>query len=311
MFDILITVIPVFLVIGGGYAASRAKVFSSPSVDGLMYFTQGFAIPCLLFTSMAELDLGAVFDWRLLLSFYGGATACFAIAILLMRYVFRRRPGESVAVGFGALFSNSLLLGLPITERAFGAEALGPNFGIISIHSPFCYLLGITVMEFARAEGRGLAETARAVVKAMFRNTLMIGLALGLAVNVTGLAVPEPVWAAADMMARAALPAALFGLGGILTRYRLRESLGEAMTIAGLSLILHPLIALGLGAGVFNLSQGFLNSLVMTAAMAPGVNAYVFANLYNRGKDAAASAVLLGTLFSVVTASVWLYVLRH
>ena len=81
-----------------------------------------------------------------------------------------------MAIGFGALFSNSVLLGLPIMERAYGAASLAPNFAIVSIHAPFCYLLGITAMEFARADGRGLGGTARAVAQAMFRNALMIGL---------------------------------------------------------------------------------------------------------------------------------------
>ena len=47
----------------------------------------------------------------------------------------------------------------------------------------------------------------------------------------------------------------------------------------------------------------------MTAAMAPGVNAYVFASLYARGQAQAASAVLLATGLSVVTVSAWLTLL--
>ena len=47
----------------------------------------------------------------------------------------------------------------------------------------------------------------------------------------------------------------------------------------------------------------------MTAAMAPGVNSYVFASLYSRGQAQAASAVLLATAVSVLTVSVWLAVL--
>ena len=61
---------------------------------------------------------------------------------------------KSVVIGLGALFSNSVLLGLPITERAFGSDALSANFAIISIHAPVCYLLGVLVMEFSRADGR-------------------------------------------------------------------------------------------------------------------------------------------------------------
>jgi predicted permease len=303
---VFIVVLPVFLVIGAGYAASRSGVFSTSAVDGLMVFTQSFAIPCLLFRALADLDLGAVFDPRLLVSFYIGAVICFALGTLGARHLFGRRPGEAVAIGFGALFSNSVLLGLPIMERAYGPEALAPTFAIISIHAPFCYLVGITTMEFARADGRSLAGTVRAVARAMFRNALMIGLMLGFVVNLGEIPLPGPLRAALDMMADAALPAALFGLGGVLTRYAIRASLAEAGMIAGLSLVLHPAIALLLAAGAFGLSEGFVRSAVVTSAMAPGVNTYVFASLYSRGQAQAASAILLATGLSVLTVSGWL-----
>jgi predicted permease len=306
---LLLVVLPVFLVTGAGYAATRTRLFAPAAVDGLMVFTQGFAIPCLLFRAIIDLDLGAVFDARLMLSFYIGAVIAFALGVLGARRLFRHRPGEAVAVGFGALFSNSVLLGLPIMERAYGAASLAPNFAIVAIHAPFCYLLGIAAMEFARADGRGVAGTARAVLGAMFRNALMIGLLLGFAVNLGGIPVPETVRAAVDMMADAALPAALFGLGGVLTRYSLRASVWEAGMIAGLSLVLHPAITWSLAAGVFALPAEFVRSAVVTAAMAPGVNTYVFASLYSRGQAQAASAVLLGTALSVLTVSAWLALL--
>ena len=104
----------------------------------------------------------------------------------------------------------------------------------------------------------------------MFRNALMIGLMLGFAVNLGGIPLPGPLRAGLDMMADAALPAALFGLGGVLTRYAIRASLAEAGMIAALSLVLHPAIACVLSAGVFGLSEGFVRSAVVTAAMAPG-----------------------------------------
>jgi predicted permease len=306
---VLLVVLPVFLVIGGGWLAVRSGVFSASAVDGLMVYTQSFAIPCLLFRALVDLDLGAVFNPGLLVSFYTGAVVAFALGILGARRLFHRRPGEAVAIGFSALFSNSVLLGLPINEQAYGRAALAPNFAIISIHAPLCYLIGITTMEFARADGRSLADTARAVLRAMFRNALMIGLALGFLANLGHVPIPGPVRDALDMVADSALPAALFGLGGVLTRYAIRASLGEAGMIAALSLILHPAIAWFLAHTVFDLQDDFVRAAVMTAAMAPGVNTYVFASMYSRGQAQAASAVLLGTGLLVFTASAWLALL--
>ena len=50
-------------------------------------------------------------------------------------------------------------------------------------------------------------------------------------------------------------------------------------------------------------------AIVLMAAAAPGLNAYLFASMYSRGQDSAASAVLLATLLSVFSISAWLVML--
>ena len=300
--------LPVFLVIGFGYAAVALKLFPDAGVDGLMKFTQQFAIPCLLFRAISTLDLGQTFQWPLLLSFYSGATLGFFAGLFGARYLFGRPWTDSVAIGFCCLFSNSLLLGLPITERAYGAGALAPNYAIIAMHSPFCYALGITAMEIARHTGGGVVTTMRNIFNAMFRNALVIGIALGFAVNLSGVETPAVAAQALDMMSRAALPAALFGLGGVLVRYRPEGDKLTVLYVCAIALILHPVVTWFMSKGV-GLPTGPFRSAVITGAMAPGVNAYVFANMYGVGKRVAASAVLYATGLSVLTVSVWLTLL--
>ncbi|PTW48349.1 MULTISPECIES: AEC family transporter [Rhodovulum] len=301
-------ILPVFLVLGFGYVAVWRGLFSDAGVDGLMKFTQNFAIPCLLFRAVSTLDLGQNFDWRLLVSFYSGALTGFAVGTFGARLLFGRTWEDSVAIGFIGLFSNSLLLGVPITERAFGADALQANYAIIAVHSPICYGVGLTAMEIVRNRGAGLVRTSGAILRSMFRNALVIGIALGLVVNLGGLSVPVVVQDALDLMVRAALPAALFGLGGVLSRYRPDGDLRTVLFACGLSLVLHPAVVWGMGT-VLGLSTGQFRSAVLTAAMAPGVNTYIFANMYGAARRVAASAVLVGTLGSILTVWVWLALL--
>lgn len=300
--------LPVFLVIGFGYAAVRLGLFSDAGTDGLMKFTQQFAIPCLLFRAISTLDLGQTFQWPLLLSFYAGASVGFLVGLLGARFVFGRPWPDSVAIGFCCLFSNSLLLGLPITERAYGAGALAPNYAIIALHSPFCYILGIAAMEIARHGGSGILSMTRNIFVSVFRNALVIGIALGFAANLGGFSTPDVAAQALDMMSKAALPAALFGLGGVLVRYRPEGDLLTVLFVCAVSLVLHPLVTWLLGQQS-GLSTGQFRSAVLTAAMAPGVNAYIFANMYGVGKRVAATSVLFATVMSIMTVSVWLSVL--
>ncbi|SNR27298.1 AEC family transporter [Puniceibacterium sediminis] len=305
---LLDVILPVFLVIGFGYLASWRKLMPDTAVDGLMTFTQSFAIPCLLFRAIWTLDLGQNFDPLLLVSFYTGSASGFTLGLLAARFVFKRDWEDSVAIGFCCLFANSLMLGIPITERAYGADKLSANYTIIAMHSPFCYGIGITAMEIARARGTSPGQLPLKVLKAMFRNALVIGIALGLLFNLTGLSLPAPVTGALDMMIRTALPVALFGMGGVLYRYRPEGDLRVIAFVCVVALILHPAITWTMGK-TFGLPRDAFRSAVLTASMAPGINAYVFANIYGRAKRVAASSVLIATAASVLTVWVWLAIL--
>ncbi|AZL57792.1 AEC family transporter [Tabrizicola piscis] len=311
MSALLDVILPVFLIIGFGYVAVRWLGFKDTAVDGVMSFAQSFALPLLLFASIARLDLGKAYDAGLMLSFYIGAFGGFAAGFFAARILFARPVTDSIAFGFVALFSNSLLLGVPITERAYGTAALEGNFAIISIHAPVFYAFGITLMELARSRGLGLSALtlAKQVASAILTQPLVIGILCGFVVNLAGLALPGIAWSAIDMVIEAALPAALFGLGGVLCRYRPEGDLRAIALLSTISLVLHPAITWVLATQVFALDTAGLRSAVLTAAMAPGVNAYVFANLYGVAKRVAASTVLLATGLSIISVWVWLQIL--
>ncbi|MBZ0122939.1 MAG: AEC family transporter [Roseovarius sp.] len=305
---LLDVILPVFLVIGFGYLAVWRGWFSPAGIDGLMRFTQSFAIPCLLFTAIARLDLQQSFDWRLLVSFYTGSLSGFLLGLMGARFLFGRDWQDAVVIGFCCLFSNSVLLGLALTERAYGADALQANYAIIALHSPFCYGVGISAMEVVRARGQaGFAVVGR-VLKAMFSNALILGIGAGFAVNLSGMPLPGVLNDALDLMVRAALPAAIFGMGGVLASYRAEGDLRSVLYICLISLVLHPAITRGLGV-VLALPVEATRSAVLTAAMAPGVNAYIFASIYRRAMRVAATAVLVATALTVLTAWVWLALL--
>lgn len=312
MTALLDVILPVFLLIGAGYLAARFGALNAAAVDGIMTYAQSFALPVLLFRAIAALDLSAAYNFGLMASFYIGAFASFAAIFAAARWGFGRSLPESVAAGFAAYFSNTLLLGVPITERAYGADALAGNFAIISVHAPLLYTCGIVAMVLAQAKGapsQGAWALAQNALKNILTQPLVIGILCGFALNLSNLPMPSVLDSATEMLARSGIPAALFGLGGVLLRF---SPQGEARLIAlvvAASLILHPAITYGLARGVFALDTAALRSATLTAAMAPGVNAYMFAHMFGLGRRVAASAVLIGTAGALVSVWVWLHIL--
>jgi malonate transporter len=307
---LLDVILPVFLILGAGFAAARAGLFDDGAIDGVMRFAQNFAVPCLLFRGVARLDLSGAYDPGLMVAFYAGVAAAYVAGYAGARLFFGRTPVDALSFGFTASFSNTLLLGLPITERAYGAGALAGNFAIISVHSLVIYSLGITAMELMRADGAGRTAMGRVrqIGGALISQPLVLGILIGLAVNLTGLPLPGVAWSAVDMLVAAAIPAALFGLGGVLNRYRPAGDMRAILMVCAISLLLHPAVTYGLGL-LFGLGTDHMRSAVVTAAMAPGVNAYLYAHMYGAAQRVSASSVLIATALCLFTTWGWLYIL--
>jgi hypothetical protein len=300
---------PVFLLIAVGFLSVRFKLFPIAGIAGLVSFVNNFATPCLLFRAMLNVDFRTAFDPGFLLSFYTGAFVAFTIGMVVARYGFGRRPGDSVVVGFAAYFTNTVLIGLPIVQRAYGEMALPLIYAIIGLHSPLLMSFGTIVMELARRGGEPIGRTLQLAAQRIATNPLLIGIALGLCANLFNLPLPGLINDATQMMTLAVLPAALFGMGGALNQYKLRESYGQAVVASILKLMLHPLVALLMAVFVFKLPWELTQVAVLMASIPSGLNVYVFATFYQRATDVAANTILIATVMAVATVSLWLVIL--
>lgn len=309
MLAILNVVAPVFAIIIAGYLAVRFRLYPREGVRGLVNFVNNFATPCLLFNAMATADFATAFNWGVIVPFYIGAITVFTVGSIVSVRFFGNRPGEGVSAGFSAMFTNTVLIGLPLIQRAYGAGALATAFSIIAFHASVLITLGMLVMELVRRDGAPIHQALGVAAVRIVSNPLLWGIAFGIAVNFAHIELPEPVEAFVTMMAAAVVPAALFGLGGALNDYRLSESWAQSLTMALLKLIVQPGVAYLLMVPVLHVDHQYARYGVLLAAMPSGINGYVFATYYNRAVNIAANTILISTVLSVVTVSAWLYLL--
>src|SRR4051812_38600647 len=113
MLQILTVVAPVFAIIALGYLAVRFRFFPAEGTKALVAFVNNFATPCLLCEAMLTSDFSKTFNWAIIVPFYIGALILLLVASLTAHRMFKQRPGEAVASGFSATYTNTVLIGIP------------------------------------------------------------------------------------------------------------------------------------------------------------------------------------------------------
>ena len=309
MLAIINVILPIFALMGLGYGAVRFRLFPAEGIKSLIAFVNNFATPCLLFHSLVTSDFRSAFNLAIIGPFYLGALICFVIGIVIAIKFFGNRPGEAVSVGFSGTFTNTVLVGLPIMSRAYGPDSLPVTLSIIGLHGAILLTIGMITMELMRRDGASLGKTLLTAARRVGSNPLIWGIAAGMIGYFAGLQLVEPVEAFLVMMSSAVVPAALFGIGGALNEFKLSDNWKQALVASLIKLIVHPAIAYVLMIWVLHVPMDIARYGILLSAMPAGVNVYVFATYYNRGVNVAANTILIATVASAATISIWLYLL--
>ncbi|MHA6691687.1 AEC family transporter [Devosia sp. A449] len=309
MLAIVSIIIPIFALMGLGFGAVRFRLFPAEGIKSLIAFVNNFATPCLLFHSLITSDFSSAFNIGIIGPFYLGALICFALGIVIALKIFRNSPGEAVSVAFSGTFTNTVLVGLPIMQRAYGVEALPVVLSIIGLHGAILLTTGMLTIELMRRDGQPLGKTLLVALKRIGSNPLIWGIAAGMIGYFSGLTLIEPADAFFRMMSQAVVPAALFGIGGALNEFKLSDNWKQALVASVIKLIVHPAIAYVLMIWVLRVPMDIARYGILLSAMPAGINVYIFATYYNRGVSVAANTILIATIASALTISGWLYIL--
>ncbi|HTN62516.1 MAG TPA: AEC family transporter [Devosia sp.] len=309
MLTILAIVAPIFALMAFGFGAVRLKLFPADGIKSLIAFVNNFATPCLLFHSILTSDFRSAFNLSIIGPFYLGALICFVIGIVIAIKLFGNQPGEGISAAFSGTFSNTVLIGLPVMQRAYGTESLPVTLSIIGLHGAVLLTIGMITMELMRRDGQPLGKTLMVAAQRVGSNPLIWGIAGGFIASTIGLQLAEPAEAFFVMMGQAVVPAALFGIGGALNDYKLSENWQQALVASLFKLVVHPALAYVLMIWVLHVDMQIARYGILLAAMPPGVNVYIFATYYNRGESVAANTILIATIASAATITAWLLVL--
>ncbi|MEE9314488.1 MAG: AEC family transporter, partial [Rhizobiaceae bacterium] len=276
-------VLPIFFLIGLGFFIARSGYLSEAAGDGLADFVIKVAVPILLTRSIATAQFNDVNPWAFVGVYLTGIVAAWIGGTLVITYIFKRGYRASVIAGVSAAFSNLVLLGIPLVERAYGGAGLQILFFLVALHLPIMMTLSTFMMEYAvRADGvedspLNVTGIAKTLIRNLSSNPIIIGIFIGILWRFSGFGVGGLVGDVMDLVARTTGPLALLSLGMGLIKYGIKGNLLPAICLAAISLMVMPAVVYFVGSYVLPLPPLWLKIAVLLAACPTGINAYLFA----------------------------------
>ena len=305
---VLFTIVaPVFALIGLGAGAVRLRWLDSAAVQGMNDFVFYLAMPCLLFRAVVAAPPLRL--WDVAGSFIGGAFILFAVAVVLSRSLFRARLSTAAVFALNCVFGNTVMLGIPIIDSAYGAEGVAYLLAVVAFHSGLLLPLATVLIEADAGAGRGPIAVLRATMPGLARNPVVVCIVLAFAWRATGLGFAEPVARLLELLGAAGPPLALFCLGATLPRPSGFQGLADVALASVLKLLAMPVLV-GLLAWLAGVTGVAFAVVVLAAAMPTGANAFLLARRFGTMMEASASTVVVSTALSLLTLTVLLGWLR-
>ncbi|GGP43802.1 membrane protein [Shewanella algicola] len=298
-------ILPIMFIVALGYGLTRAGFFNKEHIAGLSKFTFYVSIPAFLFTNMLAAPFSQSIDPSSLLAFYLPVLFVFAVGYQINRYFgakTQQRSDACAVFALGCSYSNTVIVGLPVITAALGKAMIGSIFMIITFHSAF--LFALTFILAARSQQHGFSW--RNFTSSMVLNPVVLSISLGIIANGLNIELGEQLDEGLALLAKPALACALFVLGANLSFYRVGDNWRFALLASCLKILLLPALVYVMANWVFEFSKQNTIMLVLLSASPLGVNAYLIATEIKQYQSTLGSTVVLSTLLSVLSYSLWL-----
>ncbi|KGD82815.1 hypothetical protein C7434_1815 [Pantoea sp. PNA 14-12] len=295
---------PLFILIFLGYCLTKWGKWPLSISEGMNRFVFNVALPCMLFRIMSDFYNSPAVDVRLLLAFFGSCLLVFIVGRILASRLFHLDGVAGSVFALGGVFSNNVMLGIPVATVLLGPGAL-PSVALVLVFNSLILWTLLTVsVEWSKQGSFSLQGFKRTLISVL-RNPLIIGILSGTAWSLLQRPLPAIAAEPLRMLASIAAPLSLVTLGMSLAHYRVREGLKESYTICALKLILQPLCVWAI-AWLTGLPALESKVVVLLGSMAVGVNVYLMSQKFNVITGPTAASMLLSTLFAAITTPLWM-----
>ncbi|MFO1090008.1 MAG: AEC family transporter [Hyphomicrobiales bacterium] len=311
MLTVLSLAFPFFAIIACGYIAARVFKLPETGLAWLSIFIVWFALPALIFLTVAAAPFEKLAEWRFVLATSAATSTSFLGVFAVSVLAWRTAVRVAAIQGTSASFGNVGYMGLPLAVAFFGPAAAVPAALVFCFDCALQFTLTPMLATLGHREGRSVPSLVWQSVRAIVTHPFIVATVLGVLASGLRISPPEAVATFLGMLAKAAGPGALFALGVTVGMRRLESFGPPLMLITVAKLVLQPLAALALLSLVPNLDPLWLHVALMMAALPTASNAYILANQYQSWIEGASGAILITTILSALTIPMLIWAIGH
>lgn len=298
--------VPVFAMIILGMLFKKIGIIDDVFASRMNKFVFLIPLPVLLFKDLATLDFNTIWDTKFVLF-------CFFITILsilivtLLSFLLKNKQnqGEFIQASYR---SSAALLGIALIQNVYGKATMAPLMIIGSV--PLYNIMAVVVLSFFSPERKGLSkEVWLKTIKGILTNPILIGIVVGILWSLLHLPMPTMLDKTVTSIGNVATPLGLMAMGAT---FNYKEALGDLKPALCASFIkLFGFCAMFLPLAIYLGFQGeqLIVILVMLGS-ATTVSCFVMAKSMGHTGILTSTVVMLTTIFSGFSITMWLYILK-
>lgn len=291
---------PLFALVALGFGLMRWGGWPKSVSEAMTRYVFAVALPAMLFRLMSDFSKLPAVDARLLIAFFGSCLIVFGIGRLLAWRLFRLDGVAQSVFALGGVFSNNVLLGIPLAKATLGEAAL-PSVALVLVFNSLILWTLVTVsVEWARHGSFSVAGLAK-TIKAVATNPIVASIVSGTLFGLAGLGVPALLDAPLAMLGSSAAPLSLVALGMGLAEYGIRAGWQQSAAICALKLLVQPFVV-WLLALLLGLPRLETQVVVLLAALPVGANVYLMSRQFKTLEGPVAAALVITTALAAATA---------
>lgn len=307
MFEILLLVLPVFLVVGLGYALKGTGLVDGGFLEQLNRLVYFVALPIMFFYKIATADFSASFNADML----SGIMVCIGVvAFCSYLYTGFRNYDKPQRGAFSqaAFRGNLVYIALPIIYSAYGEAGFATAGIIIGFMTAVVNFLSIVVLLLPhRQDGHDLKPLFW--IHQIVLNPLIMSSFLGIFWSFFQLPIPTVLANTFDIISGMTMPLALIVIGASFSFEELRGEMVITGVATVIKIVLMPLIAAGLLLFLGVRGMEFGVGILLTGAPTASA-AYIMTQQLKGDADLASSIIMFSTLMSILSYTLCLYILK-